>query len=206
VLQALPSPPLHIRLSRRNWSVNAHAAAVATRTSTAGAAHRAAVAVNNSNSSTASATAAAAAHAAEIAIPSNARAAFWSADATRLEEGAVASDIAGLPLWPQGQPEQLQSLWQDMKAALHELDQDWQVWTAWYEDRLAGRVRDEARELAYVTIEITLWDQGPAKVNAEIKRRIEDRSAALTRHQQERGHVDTIRRSPDASNSAQSLP
>jgi hypothetical protein len=159
-------------------SVSAHAAAVATRVPSAGAAHRAAVAVNNSNSSTASATAAAAASAAERAIPADARAAFWSAvssDATLLKEGAAASDIAGSPLWPQpkGQPDQLQSLWQEMKAVLLAAGQDWQVWTNWYDDRLAGRVRDEERELAYVRVEEALWTQGPAIVNAEIKRRIE---------------------------------
>jgi hypothetical protein len=48
------------------------------------------------------------------------------------------------------------------------------VWTEWYDDRLAGHVRDEERELAYVRIEEALWNQGPATVNAEIKRRIED--------------------------------
>ncbi len=61
-----------------------------------------------------------------------------------------------------------------MKAALIAEKQDWEVWTNWYEDRLAGRARDEARELAYVRIEEALWKQGPAIVNAEIKRRIED--------------------------------
>jgi hypothetical protein len=104
-------------------SVNAHAAAVATRASTAGASYRAAAAVNNGNSAAAAATAAA------KAIPADARAAFWSAvstDATRLEEGAAASDIAGSPLWPQpkGQPDQLQSLWQEMKATLLAAKQD----------------------------------------------------------------------------------
>jgi len=44
---------------------------------------------------------------------------FWSAlstDATLLEKGAAASIIARSPLWPQSQPDQLQSLWQEMKA------------------------------------------------------------------------------------------
>jgi hypothetical protein len=66
-----------------------------------------------------------------------------------------------------------------MKAALLAAKQDWEVWTLWYDDRLDGRVRDDARELAYV--QEALWDQGPAIVNAEIKKRLaEDRSAALT--------------------------
>jgi hypothetical protein len=100
---------------------------------------------------------------------------LWSAlsiDATRLEKGAPASAIANSPLWPQGQPDQLQSLWQEMKAALLAAKQDWQVWTIWYEDRVDGRVRDKTRELGYVRIEEALWGQGPAVVNAEIERRI----------------------------------
>ena len=100
---------------------------------------------------------------------------FWSAlssDATCLEKGAAASVIARSPLWPQGQPDQLYSLWREMKAMLHAAKQDWQVWTIWYDDRLEGRVRDKTRELAYVRIQEALWDQGPAVVNAEIERRI----------------------------------
>ena len=100
---------------------------------------------------------------------------FWSAlstDATHLEKGAAASAIARSPLWPQGQSDPFQSLWLEMKAALLAAKQDWQVWTIWYDDRLEGRVRDEARELAYLRTEEALWDQGPAVVNAEIERRI----------------------------------
>jgi hypothetical protein len=103
--------------------------------------------------------------------------AFWSAvfiDAARVDEGATVSVIAGSPLWPEGEPDQLQSLWQDMKATLHAEGEDWQVWTIWYDDRLTGRVNDETRELAYVRIEEALWNQGPAVVNAEIKRLIEE--------------------------------
>jgi hypothetical protein len=100
---------------------------------------------------------------------------FWSAvsaDATRVEEGAATSDIAGSPLWPTGQPEQLNSIWQEMKGALLAANEDREVWTDWYEDRLAGRVQEEERELAYARIENDLWNQGPAIVNAEIKRQI----------------------------------
>jgi hypothetical protein len=102
---------------------------------------------------------------------------FWSAvsiDTTRVDKGVTASDITGSPLWSQDQPEPLRALWQDLKVALLGANQDWHVWTRWYDDRLDGRVRDEARELAYVRIEEALWDQGPAVVNAEIKRRIEE--------------------------------
>jgi hypothetical protein len=60
-----------------------------------------------------------------------------------------------------------------LKTVLHAANEDWQAWTLWYEDRVAGRVRSEAHELAYVHIDDGLWGQGPAAVNAEIKSRIE---------------------------------
>jgi hypothetical protein len=122
----------------------------------------------------AAATAAAAAHAAYGTGPSfglnlhRAAAPLWSAvsnDATCVEEGVAASVIAGSMLWPLHilQPEPLQSLWQEMKAALLAAKQDWQVWTIWFDDRVASYVRDEERELAYVRIEEALWDTPRSK-------------------------------------------
>ncbi len=103
---------------------------------------------------------------------------FWSAvssDATLMEQGRTAPDIAGSQLWADDhQPDPLRWLWREMQAALLAAKQDWEVWTNWYDDRLAGRVRDAERELAYVLIDDALWTQGPAIVNAEIKRRIEE--------------------------------
>jgi hypothetical protein len=106
-------------------------------------------------------------------------AAFWSAvsiDARRVEKGVVAPVIAASPLWPQpqGQPVWLQSLWQQMKEALRAELQGWDVWIEWYDERLAGRFREEEHELAYVRIDTNLWYQGPGIVNAAIKRRIEE--------------------------------
>jgi hypothetical protein len=151
---------------------NAYAAAIRADYNAYAADAYAAVAAGNAAAAAAYAGARtyAAAYAGDAAAPF-----FWSAlssDATRLEKGAAASAIARSPLWPQGQPDQLHSLWREMKAALHAAKQDWQVWTIWYDDRLEGRVRDKTRELAYVRIEEALWDQGPAVVNAEIERRI----------------------------------
>ena len=151
----------------------------------------------------AAAYAAAAADASADASASD-TATFWSAvsdDATRVEEGVAAADIPGSPLWQRQrfhykffgpddirdhfnrspvaelvneQPDRLNSSWQKLKAALLRAKQDWDVWTDWYDDRLDGRVRNEERELAYVRIDDALWNQGPAIVNAEIKRRIEE--------------------------------
>jgi TIR domain len=124
--------------------------------------------------------AAAGARAFGAAATTTATAAFWSAisaDATRWEGGVGASVIVGSPLWPNDQPVKLRSMWQELKAELHAMNQDWQVWTTWYEDRLEGSVRDEERELAYVRIDSNLWDQGSAVVNAEIKRLVETRTS-----------------------------
>jgi hypothetical protein len=63
-----------------------------------------------------------------------------------------------------------------MKNALLAAKQDWRVWTAWYDDRLIGRFRKQERELGYVRIEEYLWDQSPAIINAEIKRRFDERA------------------------------
>jgi len=116
--------------------------------------------------------------------------AFWSAvsdDATRVEKGVAAFDIAGSPLWQRERlhyqsgsqpmvelvkepPDRLRSLWLELRAALVAANDKWGVWTDWYDQRLEGRVRNEERELAYVRVEETLWSQGPAVVNAEIIR------------------------------------
>lgn len=105
-----------------------------------------------------------------------AAASFWSAistDTAHLDKGMAASEVAGSPLWPADPPTELLTLWKDLKAKLHAENQDWQVWTAWYEDRLAGRSRKRDAELAYVLIDEALWDDGAEIVNAEIKRRLE---------------------------------
>jgi hypothetical protein len=113
-----------------------------------------------------------AAHASQVAL--------WAAvsmDAKRVEERLALSAIAGSPLWPQGQPDQIRSLWMKLKSTLDVANQDWDAWTDWYEARLEGRVKEERHELAYVRIEDALWDQGPAIVNAAIKTRIEEQKS-----------------------------
>jgi hypothetical protein len=125
-------------------------------------------------SADAATTASAAGYASDAAIRY-----FWSAlstDATRVEMGKTTCDIAGSPLWPHGQPDELRSLWQELEAGLLAAKQDWRVWTTWYDDRLDGRFRGEERELDYVRIDEYLWDQSPAIVNAEIKRRFDERA------------------------------
>ncbi|MDQ6869441.1 MAG: hypothetical protein M3178_14065 [Pseudomonadota bacterium] len=171
---AFSSSSSHLRLPT-SASAAASAAAYASASASA-AAYASASAAASADTAALAATTASSASSASSASADYALA-FWSAvfiDAARVDEGATVSVIAGSPLWPEGEPDQLQSLWQDMKATLHAEGEDWQVWTIWYDDRLTGRVNDETRELAYVRIEEALWNQGPAVVNAEIKRLIEE--------------------------------
>lgn len=50
---------------------------------------------------------------------------------------------------------------------------DWDVWTDWYDARLAGRSPwRQSIEFARATLPDSLWEQGPKAVNAEIKRLI----------------------------------
>jgi hypothetical protein len=124
-----------------------------------------------------------AAAARETATAFNAAAAvaFWSAvshDARLVAAGVTVPDIASSQLWPQHLlgPDTLMPLWNQLEAALLAEKQDWIVWTNWYKNRLTSYVHEEEHELAYVQIDDALWNQGPAVVNAEIKRRIERRA------------------------------
>ncbi len=96
-----------------------------------------------------------------------------SADATRIDEGASASDIAGSRLWPAEQLSEIAALWLEMERDLLAVGEDWDVWTTWYEARLRGDPAIEELEIARATIPDEIWNQGPAVVNKEIKRLIE---------------------------------
>ena len=68
--------------------------------------------------------------------------------------GSAALLAAGLhtrPLWPEGAPPQASRAWTDLKTVLP-ADEDWWVWTNWYEDHLAGRPPDQSLDFARVTI------------------------------------------------------
>lgn len=101
-------------------------------------------------------------------------AAALRADAEYVASGVPVPDLANRPLWPAQQPVSLRRLRNQLEAALRSTaDEDWAVWIDWYEDRLAGRLANEALEIARVMLPNALWEQGPMAVNAEIRRLIE---------------------------------
>ena len=56
------------------------------------------------------------------------------------------------PLWQDiNMPNELKQDWKQLKIALHNLNEDWEVWTSWYENILAGGERNEDLEIARIS-------------------------------------------------------
>ncbi len=95
--------------------------------------------------------------------------AFWeaiSADAARIASGESVFAVAQSVLWPDGQP--LRGIWRNFRDCLLAANENWQVWTSWYENRLTGSTWSWDHELVYARIPENLWDRGPSTVNGWI--------------------------------------
>ncbi len=108
----------------------------------------------------------------------------WNAlsqDVSFYEKGSLEA-LLNAPLWHDEIPGWVQDLWASMKQRLLAREgEHWEVWTNWYDVRL-----DPSKEIpcynppipelerARVLIPEDLWEQGPAAVNAEIRRLIEE--------------------------------
>ena len=96
-------------------------------------------------------------------------------DAIAIDEyNATPTDLAERPLSSDGELKWARECFTQLRNALLELAEDWDVWTEWYEARRKGVPSDEALEVARVMIANEIWAQGPKAVNAEIKRLIEE--------------------------------
>ncbi|MCW1843583.1 hypothetical protein [Prosthecomicrobium hirschii] len=120
--------------------------------------------------------------------------AAFAADGTAIDGGASPAALAGLPLWPQDTPKWVTKAWADLKRRLLDAGDDWDVWTDWYEARLAGkRPWRRSLEIARATLPDELWEQGPKAVNAEIKRLITaEKAKAAAKRQAPRKDVRSI--------------
>jgi hypothetical protein len=99
------------------------------------------------------------------------RASAADADEIEGEDIPAALDLASEPLWPE-LPAAIRLLWPRLRRTLLEANDSWEVWTEWYDDRLAGRPADPDVELARVTLPQALWELGPTAVNPELLRLI----------------------------------
>ena len=104
---------------------------------------------------------------------------IWKAidhDIAKIGGGMPVEALAEFPLWSGHPPEWSRNLWPELKTSLLSLDEDWDVWTRWYDARLAGDASPGGEELDIyrVTLPEDLWKQGPRAVNAAIKAKEEE--------------------------------
>ena len=75
------------------------------------------------------------------------------------------------PLWAHGQPDWVRNVWSSFKAEAS-LAQPWDVWIAWYEERLRGVAREEAYEAVFAGVPTEEWNKGPSAANGWIRQRL----------------------------------
>ena len=73
-----------------------------------------------------------------------------------------------LPLWQAERGQDSMYAWAQLRALLPK-NQDWDVWTDWYERRLKGASGGKDYELIFASVPQEECDKGPAAVNAWIK-------------------------------------
>lgn len=124
-------------------------------------------------------------------VTKEAAAAALIADADALGNGYSVAKLSSFALWNKGIPDMLSEAWQSLKATLLAADEDWEVWTDWYDALLEGRLAEsEAISLARVTLPEEFWERGPKAVNAELKRLIEAKRAQTPPHPIPEGEAD----------------
>ena len=110
-------------------------------------------------------------------------------DEILVESGNSSEEVASTKAWAESSssarinnfPGEFNRLWQSLKSFLLAQNQDWDVWTRWYEARVNGEPSNKDLDLAIATIPNEDWEQGPAHVNALIKA-LEDKYAPKAAH------------------------
>lgn len=94
------------------------------------------------------------------------------ADVEFLADGGTLAQLADRPLWLEATPGWADKLWARMLAVLPAQD-DWEIWTRWYEERLSGAPsRGEAYEAVFASAPFPAWAEDAAAVNGWIKERV----------------------------------
>jgi hypothetical protein len=99
------------------------------------------------------------------------------ADCASYDNGINIKKLAQSSLWHGKTPDWFSKANADLKSALLPLNQDWDVWTRWFDDRINGVKAEEVLELRRVQIEPEDWDKGAAHVNVLIRKMEEERAA-----------------------------
>ena len=90
-------------------------------------------------------------------------------DASLLSDRFSAVTLANSKLWPGDEPIWVRDSWVELRSSLLDVGERWEVWTNWYEDRLAGATTSQEEEIARVTFDEKIWEQEPRAVNAHIR-------------------------------------
>ena len=171
----------HAAAAARAAATDATAAAHATAHATYAAARAAATDATDATTAAAHAAAAARAAATDAAAAAATDATTAAAhatdattaaaikDANRLAHGTAPDELAREPLWHGTAPPWARDLWSRLRAELDQADEDWDVWIAWYERRLAGAPLGLPLERAWLQLTDDDWNQGPAHANRKLK-------------------------------------
>ena len=82
--------------------------------------------------------------------------------------------LANSKLWPEPIPEWAHRKWEELSGGLHAANENWEVWTNWYEERLDGQPKNQNAEVARVTIDNSIWEKGPSALNVHIRDLLEE--------------------------------
>ena len=97
-----------------------------------------------------------------------------SDDVAYIDDGGTVLDLVGLSLWLSGTPLLLSQQWGKLKSSLHDLNEDWDVWTRWYDAILEGLPSPGGEELDIYRMRLgggVDWSKSPAEVNQLIKQK-----------------------------------
>src|SRR5580704_1345978 len=80
-------------------------------------------------------------------------------DAQLLDERFSAATIAHSQLWPGQIPDWVNASWGELRFTLLDADEDRDVWTSWYEERLAGTATNQDIEVARLSLTLANSEQ-----------------------------------------------
>jgi hypothetical protein len=89
-------------------------------------------------------------------------------DVSLLEDRVSSEALAFSSLWPDRPPEHVSAVWGRLKDSLLSLDEGWDVWLEWYEDRLDGSGAGRAFVTALAEMPEGVWPGTPATINKAI--------------------------------------
>jgi hypothetical protein len=110
----------------------------------------------------------------ERALADSARACFAAAaapDAAFFAGGGSVAELISRRLWPRSEPDWSRAAWEGLKRALLDADEDWDVWTRWYDARREGLAASDAIEVFRVFQPADFWLQPSGRINRAIKDR-----------------------------------